>query len=248
MKSELPKAFNQSLSSGLEIKAVETFREKNAGLAFYQRPGIYSNKPGIYYLNLHKAQDNPNYIMPALAFHEGIPGHHFQLSIQKDQEKLPLFQRTRGFTVYTEGWALYAETLAKDMNMYKTPYEYYGQLVMDLKRAIRLVTDTGLHAKGWSMARAINYRVENSPATFEDSRSAIQRFLVMPGQAVAYTIGKAKILSLKSKAQSTLGNKFNLADFHDQVLTHGSVPLSLLESNVQSWIKKTETQVARSSF
>lgn len=247
MKSKLPEAFNFNVTSGLEIKAVESFREKSTGLAFYQRPGIFSSKPGIYYLNLHKAQHNPSYLMPALAYHEGIPGHHYQLSIQKSQKNLPLFRKIYGFTVFTEGWALYAETLANEMNMYANAYEYYGFLIMDLKRAIRLVVDTGLHAKGWSATEAINYRMANSPASYKDSKSAIERFLVMPGQAVAYTVGKMKILSLRDKAQSTLGSNFKLASFHDQVLMNGSVSLNMLENTINNWIEYQSARTAKSN-
>ncbi len=248
MKEQLPKTFNTIPDSGLEIKAVEKFREKSAGLAFYQRPGLYSKKPGIYYINLHKIQDNPNYILPALAYHEGLPGHHFQLALQKDQEAWPLFRRTQNFTAFTEGWALYAEQLAEDMGMYKTAYHRYGKQIMDLKRAIRLVVDTGLHQKGWSMARAVSYRIENSPASFEDSQSAIQRFLVLPGQALAYSIGKSKILALRAQAQTQLGTQFDLAQFHDEVLKYGTLPLSQLEQGVLKWLNEKESTLARSTL
>jgi len=236
MREALPSVFNTFPKAEMEVKAVEAFREKAAGKAFYQRPAPDGSRPGVYYANLYRMQDMPLYQMEALAYHEGIPGHHMQLAISQELTGIPKFRKYGGYTAYTEGWGLYSEFLPKEMGFYEDPYSDFGRLAMELWRAARLVVDTGLHEKQWTREEAIQYLLENTPNPEGDCRKAIERYIVMPGQATAYKIGMIKIVELREDARARLGDAFDIRDFHDVVLKDGPVPLQILEENVEAWI------------
>ena len=236
MTAKLPEFFATLPKDPLVIKPVEAFREKSAGKAFYQRPAPDGSRPGTYYVNLYNLNDMSKNELEALAYHEGLPGHHLQLSIQTALGDLPPFRRFGGVTAYSEGWGLYTEELGKDMGFYQDPYSDFGRLGMELWRAARLVVDTGIHHKRWSRETAIAYLAENTPNPDGDIRKAIERYIVYPGQATAYMIGKLKIMELREKARGELGARFDIREFHDIILTNGPVPLSILEENVGQWI------------
>ncbi len=236
MEARLPEFFATLPTDPLEIRAVEAFREKSAGKAFYQRPAPDGSRPGIYYVNLYNLRDMSKNELEALAYHEGLPGHHLQLSVQTQLGNLPAFRRFGGVTAYSEGWGLYTEELGKDMGFYTDPFSDFGRLGMELWRAARLVVDTGIHHKRWSREEAMQYLAENTPNPAGDIEKAIERYVVYPGQATAYMIGKLKIMELRGKAQAELGDGFDIRAFHDVILTSGPVPLSIMEENVDSWI------------
>ncbi|WP_312846533.1 DUF885 domain-containing protein [Sphingopyxis sp. PET50] len=236
MEARLPAFFNTIPKSALQVKAVEAFREKSAGKAFYSSPAPDGSRPGIYYVNLYDLKDMPKTELEALAYHEGVPGHHLQRAVQTELTGLPPFRRFGGFTAYTEGWGLYSEELAKDMGFYTDPYADFGRLGMELWRATRLVVDTGIHDKRWTREQAIQYLKDNTPNPQGDIEKAIERYIVYPGQATAYLIGKLKIMELRGRAQAALGEKFDFRTFHDVVLESGPVPLDILERRVDAWI------------
>lgn len=240
MEAKIPEYFGLTPEARMVVKRVEAFREKSAGKAFYQSPAIDGSRPGIYYANLYDMSAMPTYQMEALAYHEGIPGHHMQRAITQELKGIPDFQKYASFTAYTEGWGLYTEELGKDMGFYQDPYSDFGRLAMELWRACRLVVDTGLHAKRWSREEAIEYLVDNTPNARYDAVKAIERYIAMPGQATAYMIGKLKIMDLRDKARTTLGDKFDIRGFHDEILKDGPVPLSLLESKIDAWIAQQQ--------
>ena len=236
MREAIPEYFGILPEAPMIVKRVEAFREQSAGKAFYQSPAQDGSRPGIYYANLYDMKAMPTYQLEALAYHEGIPGHHMQRAIAQELEGVPQFQKFLSFTAYTEGWGLYTEELAKDMGFYKDPYSDFGRLAMELWRACRLVVDTGIHAKKWTREEAVDYLVENTPNPEYDAQKAIERYIAMPGQATAYMIGKLKIMELREHAQAELGDKFDWKGFHDEVLKYGPVPLSILEENINAWI------------
>ncbi len=236
MEARLPAFFNTLPKAALRVKAVEAFREKSAGKAFYNSPAPDGSRPGTYYVNLYDLRDMPKTELEALAYHEGVPGHHLQRAVQTELTGLPPFRRFGGFTAYTEGWGLYSEELAKDMGFYTDPYSDFGRLGMELWRATRLVVDTGIHDKRWSRAQAIKYLKDNTPNPQGDIEKAIERYIVYPGQATAYLIGKLKIMELRGRAQAAMGDKFDYRAFHDAVLESGPVPLDILERRVDAWI------------
>lgn len=237
MQAKLPDYFATMPKAPLTVKAVEAFREKSAGKAFYQSPAPDGSRPGTYYVNLYNLKDMASTELEALAYHEGLPGHHLQRAVQTELGDLPPFRRFGGVTAYTEGWGLYSEELGKDMGFYEDPYSDFGRLGMELWRACRLVVDTGIHHKRWSREQAIEYLTDNTPNPPGDISKAIERYIVYPGQATAYMIGKLKIMELRDKAQKTLGPKFSFARFHDAVLRSGPVPLTVLEERIDAWIK-----------
>ena len=236
MRSKLPEAFNLMPKAPMVVRAVEPFREASAGLAFYQRPTPDGSRPGIYYINTSNVKAIPTYQMEALAYHEGIPGHHMQIAIAQELQGIPKFRKFGGFTAYSEGWALYTEKLGKDMGFYTDPYSDFGRLTLELRRAIRLVVDTGLHHKRWTRQQAINYILANQPGDEASARRDIDRYIVMPGQATAYLIGQIEILRLREVARGRLGDRFTLAKFHDVVLGNGSVPLDVLSELVAAMV------------
>ncbi|MAP96047.1 MAG: DUF885 domain-containing protein [Ponticaulis sp.] len=236
MRDELPEMFNTFPKADMIVKAVEPFREKSAGKAFYQRPAPDGSRPGTYYANLYNTADMPIYQMEALAYHEGIPGHHMQIAIAQELQGIPMFRKFGGYTAYTEGWGLYSEYFPKEFGYYEDPYSDFGRLAMELWRAARLVVDTGIHDKKWTREQAIQYLIDNTPNPEGDCRKAIERYIVMPGQATAYKIGMLKILELREAAKAELGEEFDIAEYHDIVLKNGAVPLDVLEELVTEWV------------
>jgi uncharacterized protein (DUF885 family) len=239
MAERLPEYFATLPKSELVVKRVEPYRERSAGKAFYQSPPPDGSRPGIYYANLYDMNSMPLTDLEALAFHEGLPGHHLQRAIAAELGDVPDFQRHTRFTAFTEGWGLYSEYLGREMGFYQEPWSNFGRLAMELWRAARLVVDTGLHHKRWSREQAVAYLVANTPNAAYDCERAIDRYIAMPGQATAYMIGKLRIMELRELAQEMLGDRFDLRQFHDVVLSAGAVPLDLLEANVQRLIQET---------
>ena len=236
MKGDLPKLFNTFPKADLEVKAVEAFREKSAGKAFYSRPAPDGSRPGIYYANLYDMANMPIYQLEALAFHEGIPGHHMQIAIAQELEGIPSFRKYGGYTAYSEGWGLYTELVPKELGYYSDPHSDFGRLAMEIWRAARLVVDTGIHSKKWTREQAVQYLMENTPNPQGDCEKAIDRYIVMPGQATAYKIGMLKIVELRERARTQLGGEFDIREFHDIVLKDGAVPLAVLEETVDTWL------------
>lgn len=236
MKSRLDEVFLTKPKAELEVRRVEAFREKAAGKAFYNRPAADGSRPGYYYANLYKISDMPKYQMEALAYHEGLPGHHMQIAIAQELKSIPKFRKFGGQTAYIEGWGLYSEYLPKEMGLYADPYSDFGRLSMELWRAVRLVVDTGLHHKKWTRQEVIDYHVANTPNPLNDITKATERYVVMPGQATAYKIGMIKIQQLRAKAKAELGTRFDIRKFHDVILANGSVPLTVLGELVDEWI------------
>ena len=242
MEARLPSYFHTLPKAGLRVKPVEEFREQSAGKAFYQSPAPDGSRPGTYYVNLYNLRDMSKTELEALAYHEGVPGHHLQRAVQTELGDVPPFRRFGGVTAYTEGWGLYSEELGKDMGFYTDPYSDFGRLGMELWRAARLVVDTGIHHKRWTREEAINWLQTNTPNPEGDVRKAIERYIVYPGQATAYMIGKLKIMELRERARLALGSDFDIRDFHDVVLLSGPVPLDILERRVDAWIAAESKQ------
>ncbi|MBQ4832858.1 DUF885 domain-containing protein [Pseudoalteromonas sp. MMG010] len=236
MKSRLDELFIVKPKADMVVKRVEAFREKAAGKAFYQQPAPDGSRPGIYYANLYDMQAMPTYQMEALAYHEGIPGHHMQIAISQELEGVPEFRKYGRYTAYTEGWGLYSEFIPKEMGMYSDPYSDFGRLSMELWRACRLVVDTGIHAMKWDRQTGIDYYVNNTPNATSDAVKMVERHIVMPSQATAYKVGMLKILELREAAKMELGDKFDIRQFHDVVLKNGPLPLNLLEKFVNEWV------------
>ncbi len=236
MRGRLDEIFITKPGAEIIVKAVEPFREATAGKAFYQRPALDGSRPGTYYANLYRMESMPTYQAEALAYHEGIPGHHMQGSIAQELENVPMFRKLGGYTAYSEGWGLYSEFVPKEMGFYADPYSDFGRLAMELWRAARLVVDTGLHDKRWSRQQAIDYLSENTPNSLSDATNAIERYIVMPGQATAYKIGMLEIQRLRARAEDKLGEEFDLREYHDVVLANGAVPLAVLGELVDEWI------------
>ncbi len=240
MKTKVDDYFLTKPKADMEVRAVEAFREQSAGKAFYSRPAVDGSRPGYYYANLYRMEDMPTYQMEALAYHEGIPGHHFQIAISQELEGVPNFRKFGRYTANTEGWGLYTEYLPKEMGFYEDPYSDFGRLAMELWRAARLVVDTGIHNKKWSREKAIDYLVENTPNPEGDAIKAIERYIVMPGQATAYKIGMNKILELRAKAENELGDKYDIRKFHDIILANGPMPLDMLAEQVDAYIAEAK--------
>ena len=237
VQAKLPEYFGTLPKSPLVVKAVEPFREKSAGKAFYQAPAPDGSRPGTYYVNLYDMNDMPGTEVEALFCHEGVPGHHLQNAIRVELGgKVPPFRQFGGYTAYGEGWGLYSEKLCKEMGQYTDPYRDFGRLQLELHRAIRLVVDTGLHHKRWTREKAIKYVEDNSADAKGGIVKAIERYAVYPGQATAYMVGKLKIEELRRNAEAKLGPKFDIRGFHDTILLQGAVPLDILEKNVDAWV------------
>lgn len=238
MRSRLDELFLTKPKADIVVKAVEKFREKSAGKAFYQQPAPDGSRPGMFYVNLGEMKSTPTFELESLAHHEGIPGHHMQIAIAQELTGIPKFRKFGArFTAYTEGWGLYSELTPKEIGMYGDPYSDFGRLSLELWRAGRLVVDTGIHAKRWTREEAIDYLKENTSNSEEDCINSINRYIVMPSQATAYKIGMLKIVELREKAKKQLGPKFNVREFHDVVLTSGPLPLDILEELVDRWVR-----------
>ncbi|MEM7040632.1 MAG: DUF885 domain-containing protein, partial [Bacteroidota bacterium] len=242
MRVRLDQLFITQPKAELIVKPVEAYREKSAGKAFYNQPAPDGSRPGTYYANLYDMANMPTYQMEALAYHEAIPGHHMQLSIAMELDGIAKFRKHEHFTAYIEGWALYTEFIPKSMGFYSDPYSDFGRLAMELWRACRLVVDTGIHWKKWSREKAIKYLKDNTPNPEGDIVKAIERYIVMPSQATAYKIGMLKIQELRAKAETAMGDQFDVRKFHDVILTNGSVPLNILEELVDDYIATKDAQ------
>ena len=232
----IPEQFSLTPKSPFEIRPVEPFRAKSAAGGSYMSPSEDGSRPGIFYVNTFDLPSRKRWDAEDLYLHEAIPGHHFQLALQQELTDLPKFRRFGGETAFIEGWGLYAESLGKDLGVYTDPYDYFGYLQNELWRAIRLVTDTGLHSKGWTRDQVIKYMLDNSAESETQATAEAERYIAWPGQALAYKIGELKIQELRAKAERELGAKFDVRAFHAEVLKDGSVPLDVLEAKIDRWI------------
>ena len=242
MRAHLDQLFITQPKAELLVSRVQPFREKTAGKAFYRRPAAKGTRPGVYYANMYNMNAMPIYQMQALAYHEGIPGHHMQIAIAQEKTDLPVFRQHVRYIAFVEGWALYAELLPLELGLYKDRYAEFGRLSLELWRASRLVVDTGIHAQRWSREKAIQYLLENTPNTRQDIVKSVERYIVKPGQATAYTLGMKKILALRAYAHTELGPTFDLRLFHEQILQGGAMPLTLLETRIKDWVATTKAQ------
>ncbi|MFL6549423.1 MAG: DUF885 domain-containing protein [Povalibacter sp.] len=235
--ARLPKFFADFPKADYEVRPVEAFRAESAAGAMYQSPSADGSRPGIFYVNTFNLKAQPKFGMETLALHEASPGHHFQISIQQELETLPRFRRFGGnYVAYTEGWALYAESIGKEMGMFSDPYQYYGRLSDEMLRAMRLVVDTGLHTNGWSREKAIQYMLDNSSMARTDVEAEVERYIANPGQALGYKIGQIRIREMRNKAEKALGSRFDIKEFHSQVLRDGALPLDILDEKIDRWI------------
>ena len=234
--AKLPEYFSTIPKAKLEIRPYEPFREKFEAGGSYQQGSPDGTRPGIFYFNAYDLPSRTTPGMTTLYLHEGAPGHHFQISLAQENEALPPFMRFGGNTAYVEGWALYAETLGYDMGLYKDPYQRFGTLSDEMLRAMRLVVDTGIHSKGWTREKAIDYMMSHSDMGRTDATAEVERYIAIPSQALAYKTGAMTIQRLRAKAQAELGDKFDIKDFHAQVLMTGSLPLAILEKKIDEWI------------
>jgi uncharacterized protein (DUF885 family) len=230
-----PKLFDVFPRTPFEVRRVEPFREQTAAKGSYQSGLADGSRPGIFYANAYNVGTRPKWDMQSLFLHEAIPGHHFQISLQQENEDLPKFRRFYGFTAFTEGWGLYAESLGKELGVYTDPLDYFGALNAELWRSIRLVADTGIHAKGWSRQQVLDYMHANSATSETRAIAEAERFMAIPGQALAYKVGMLKIRAIRAKAAAQLGDKFDVRAFHTQVLKDGPMPLTMLEEKIQTW-------------
>jgi uncharacterized protein (DUF885 family) len=242
MTAKLPEYFGILPKAQLVVKRVEAFREEAGGAQHYFPSTPDGSRPGVYYAHLSDMKSMPTYSMEAIAYHEGVPGHHMQIAIAQELQGIPKFRTQYGYTAYAEGWGLYSEALSKDMGFYKDPYSDMGRLGAEIWRAIRLVVDTGIHSKGWSEQQAVDYFLANGPTPRGAVESEVKRYIVWPGQATAYKIGMIRIQELRAMAQKELGDKFTMAGFHDTVLGGGMLPLPVLEQRVKRWVEKVKAQ------
>ena len=239
MKGNLGKLFDLTPKGKFEVRRTQAFREESAS-AEYIVGSQDGSRPGIFYVPIPNVQTYNTFSDEALFLHEAIPGHHYQLSLQQENTDLPRFLHAEGMGVYVEGWALYAESLGTELGLYEDPYQYFGMLGAEMHRAVRLVVDSGLHAKGWTREQAIQFSLDHEAVSEAGIIAEIERYMVAPGQALAYKIGQLKIVELRRKAEQELGSKFNIKEFHNQVLNSGSLPLVLLEKKIHGWISKEQ--------
>nr|WP_250636932.1 DUF885 domain-containing protein [Hymenobacter sp. PAMC 26628] len=232
----LSSAFRIRPKARLEVRRVPVFKEKTSAGAYYDRAALDGSRPGVFYASLYDVKATPKFGMRTLAYHEGIPGHHFQVGVAQELKGLPTFRTLVSFVAYGEGWALYAERLASELGFEKDPYDRLGGLRAELFRAARLVVDTGLHDQRWTREQAIGYLRRTTGMAASDVEAEVERYIVMPGQACAYKVGMLKILELRERAKQQLGPKFDLRDFHDVVLKNGPLPLEILEQVVSEYI------------
>ena len=241
MTARLDDFFGVKPKAPLVVKKVEPFREKGSPAAFYNQPSADGSRPGIYYVNTHDMRGLPIWELETLAHHEAIPGHHMQIAIAQELEAMPKFRMFGGYNAYAEGWALYSEYFPKEFGFYQDPYQDFGRLSDELLRAVRLVVDTGVHAKRWTRQQVLDYFGANTAASAVETLAETNRYIVWPGQATGYKVGMLKILELRELAKQELGAKFDLRAFHDLVLMNGALPLNLLEENVRAWIAKRKS-------
>lgn len=235
MKPQLSKMFDLIPKSKFEVRRTEAFREASAS-AEYSQGTPDGSRPGVFYVPIPDASKHNVIGGESLFLHEAIPGHHYQISLQQENKDLPTFRRFLWYGAYGEGWALYSESLGKELGLYTDPYQYFGMLSSEMHRAIRLVVDVGIHTKGWTREQAIQFSTENEAESVESIEAEIERYMAIPGQALSYKVGQLKILELRHKAEQALGAKFDIREFHNQVLDAGCLPLKVLEEKVDRWI------------
>jgi uncharacterized protein (DUF885 family) len=232
----LPRMFADFPKADYEIRPVEPFRAASAAGASYQSPSADGKRPGIFYINTYNLKAQPRFGLETLSLHEAAPGHHFQISIQQELTGLPRFRRFNNYTAYAEGWALYAESIGKELGLFTDPFQWYGRLSDEMLRAMRLVVDTGLHAKGWTREQSIRYMLDNSSLAESDVIAEVERYIVWPGQALGYKLGQLHITALRANAEKQLGGAFDVREFHSQVLRDGAVPMDVLTAKIDRWI------------
>jgi uncharacterized protein (DUF885 family) len=235
MLPRLNQVFSSKPIAGFNVQRTEAFREASAS-AEYVLGSKDGKRPGTFYVPIPDVTNYNKHQDEALFLHEAVPGHHYQLSLQQENKNLPEFLHPESMAVFVEGWALYAESLGKELGLYEDPYQYFGMLSMEMHRAIRLVVDTGIHALGWTREQAIQYSLDNEAESEASVIASIERYMATPGQATAYKMGQLKIVELRKKAEAQLGDRFSLPEFHDQVLNSGSLPLVLLEEKINTWL------------
>lgn len=234
---KLPELFKTLPRLPYGIEPIPDYLAPRTATAYYSRGNADGTESGTYAVNTYDLASRPLYEIPALSLHEAVPGHHLQIALQQELDDLPKFRTTAGYSAFTEGWALYAERLGEEIDMYETPFKKFGQLSYEMWRALRLVVDTGMHAKGWTRDEAIQYMADNSALSLHNIRSEVNRYIFWPGQALAYKMGEIKIRELRTMAEEQLGENFDLREFHDVILLSGSIPLSVLEGNVEEWVE-----------
>lgn len=238
MDRRLPEFFGKLPRATYDIKEIEQYREQAAPAAYYYPPPQDFSRPGYFYVNTYKPEQRPRFVMEALSYHEAVPGHHLQIATMQERKDIPDFRRYEGSTAFIEGWALYAEKLSKEMGFYQEDYSEYGRLTFEIWRAARLVVDTGIHVYQWSRDRSIQYCREHTGLEDHEIGVEVDRYIAMPGQALAYKIGELKILELREKAREILGSGFDIKDFHDRLLENGALPLHILEKTMNEWMEK----------
>ena len=242
--AELPKLFGHLPRLPYGVSPVPAYAEKSQTTAYYQPGSVEGGRSGTFFANTYDLPSRPKWEMEALTLHEAVPGHHFQIAIAQELDELPWFRRYGGYTAYVEGWGLYAESLGEEMGFYQDPYFKFGQLTYEMWRAIRLVVDTGMHSLGWSRQQAIDFFVENAGKAEHDIVVEVDRYIVWPGQALAYKIGELKIKELKAMAQAELGESFDIRGFHDKLLGNGALPLNVLETHMKEWVAEQKAAAA----
>ena len=240
--ASLDRYFDLKPKASVRVERVPVFMEKTAALAYYEGPAMDGSRPGVFYSNLRDVREIPRYQMRTTAYHETVPGHHVQTSIAQELRELPIFRNLIPYTAYGEGWALYCEQLAGEMGYLKDPRDKLGQLQLEMLRSVRLVVDTGMHAKRWTREQAIAYMIENAGAEEKTAVAEVERYLVNPGQALAYKVGMLKILELREKTKSALGARFDIREFHDEVLKNGAMPLTLLERQIDAYVESKKVK------
>ena len=238
--ARLPKLFNIEPKAPYVVKAVETYRAQSAAGASYAGPAPDGSRPGIFYINTYNLKAQPKFLLETLSIHEAAPGHHFQIALQQEVESLPDFRKFGGYTVFAEGWALYAESLGKELGLFTDPYMWYGRLNDEQLRAMRLVLDTGFHAKGWTRQQGIDYMLANSSMAKSDVIAEVERYIAWPGQALSYKLGEFKIKQLRDYGHHQLGEQFDIKAFHTQILIDGALPMPILEQKIKRWVKSQQ--------
>jgi uncharacterized protein (DUF885 family) len=242
MRPKLPQLFGRLPKAPLVVTPVPAYIEKDQSAAYYYPGAADGSRPGTVYINTYKFETRSLDDVESRAYHEGLPGHHLQVSIAQELTDVPQFRKYIGYTAYSEGWGLYSERLGKDVGFYQDPYSDYGRLEGDIWRAVRLVVDTGVHSQHWTRQQMVDYFHEHSGVGETDVQAEVDRYIAWPAQALGYKVGQLRLLALRAKAQQALGDRFDLRAFHDQVLDSGALPLDLLEQRIDSWIAQQKTQ------